>query len=130
MATDPETRLALAAAVQRLANWTGTAVPPSPAAVVTLARQLEIAAHAEVERAVRQRPMPAPGGRRRRVGTERDPMTGPEHYQQAERLLEHAGQMLAEHVADEGLAELLQRQAVAVDMATEQASSRSPQWPA
>jgi hypothetical protein len=45
-------------------------------------------------------------------------MTGPEHYQQAERLLEHAGRMLAEHVGDEGLAELLQRQAVAVDMAT------------
>ena len=54
MPTDPETSLALAAAVQRLANWTGAAVPPSPAAVVTIARRLEIAAHAEVERAVRR----------------------------------------------------------------------------
>lgn len=54
MPTDPETRLALAAAVQRLANWTGTAMPPSPAAVVTIARGLELAAHAEVERAVRR----------------------------------------------------------------------------
>jgi hypothetical protein len=54
MPTDPETRLALDAAVQRLANWTGAAVPPSPAAVVTLARRLERAAHAEVDRAVRR----------------------------------------------------------------------------
>ena len=54
MPTDPETRLALAAAVQRLANWTGAAMPPSPAAVVTIARRLELAAHAEVERAVRR----------------------------------------------------------------------------
>jgi hypothetical protein len=52
--TDPETRLALAAAVQRLANWTGAAVPPSSANVVTIARRLELAAHAEVERAVRR----------------------------------------------------------------------------
>jgi hypothetical protein len=49
-------------------------------------------------------------------------MTGPEHYQQAERLLEHAGRMLAEHVGDEGLAELLQRQAVAVGMASVRAA--------
>ena len=54
MPTDPETSLALAAAVQRLANWTGAALPPSPATVVTVARRLEIAAHAEVERAVRR----------------------------------------------------------------------------
>jgi hypothetical protein len=54
MATDPETRLALAAAVQRLASWTGAAMPPSSAAVVTIARRLELAAHAEVERAVRR----------------------------------------------------------------------------
>ena len=54
MPTDPETRLALAAAVQRLANWTGAAMPPSPAVVVTIARRLELAAHAEVERAVRR----------------------------------------------------------------------------
>ena len=54
MPTDPETRLALAAAVQRLANWTGAAGPPSPAAMVTIARRLELAAHAEVERAVRR----------------------------------------------------------------------------
>jgi hypothetical protein len=38
MSTDPETRLALAAAVQRLANWTGAAMPPSPATVVTIAQ--------------------------------------------------------------------------------------------
>jgi hypothetical protein len=31
MPTDPETSLALAAAVQRLANWTGAGVPPAPA---------------------------------------------------------------------------------------------------
>ena len=33
---------------------TSAAVPPSPAAVVTIARKLEIAAHALVERAVRR----------------------------------------------------------------------------
>jgi len=54
MPTDPEISLALGAAVQRLANWTGAEVPPSPATVVTLARKLEIAAHAQVERAVRR----------------------------------------------------------------------------
>jgi hypothetical protein len=54
MPTDPETSLALAAAVQRLANWTGAGVPPAPAAVVTIARRLEIAAHAQVECAVRR----------------------------------------------------------------------------
>jgi hypothetical protein len=54
MPTHPEARLALAATVQRLANWTGAAVRPSPAVVVTIARKLEIAAHAEIERAVRQ----------------------------------------------------------------------------
>lgn len=54
MPTDPETRLALAAAVQRLANWAGAAMPPSSAVVVTIARGLELAAHAEVGRAVRR----------------------------------------------------------------------------
>jgi hypothetical protein len=54
MPTDPETGLALAAGAQRLANWTGTAMPPSPAAVVTITRRLELAAHAEVERAARR----------------------------------------------------------------------------
>ena len=54
MSADPETSLALAAAVQRVAGWTGVATPPAPAAVVTIARRLEIAAHAEVERAVRR----------------------------------------------------------------------------
>jgi hypothetical protein len=52
MPSDPETRLALAATMQRIANWTGATVPPSPATVVTIARKLEVAAHAEVERAV------------------------------------------------------------------------------
>jgi hypothetical protein len=198
MPTDPETSLAFAAAVQHLANWTGGEVPPSPAAVVAIARRPEIAAHAQVERAVRRgreegqswaavasllgldalpchvadparlafdcctglarppeltgpgscgtalpaaRPSPtsgrltarrhpaetrrrmrAPEGRRRRVGTEAVPMTGPEHYQQAERLLEHAGRMLEEHVGDEGLAEFLQRQAVTVAMASAHAA--------
>jgi hypothetical protein len=54
MPANPETSLALAAAVLRLATWTGAAVPPSPAAVVTIARRLEIAAHAQVEHAVRR----------------------------------------------------------------------------
>jgi hypothetical protein len=54
MPTNPETALALAAAVQRVASWTGAATPPDAAAVVTIARRLEIAAHAEVERAVRR----------------------------------------------------------------------------
>jgi hypothetical protein len=54
MPTDPETGLVLAAAAQRLANWTGSAMPPSPAAVATIARRLELAAHAEVERAIRR----------------------------------------------------------------------------
>lgn len=49
-------------------------------------------------------------------------MTGPEHYQQAELLLEHAGRTLAEHVGDEGMAELLQRQAVAIAMASAHAA--------
>jgi hypothetical protein len=39
MPTDPETSLALAAAVSRVASWTGAAMPPSPAAVVTIARR-------------------------------------------------------------------------------------------
>lgn len=45
-------------------------------------------------------------------------MTGPEHYREGERLLEHAARMLAEPVGDDGTAELLQRQAAAVGMAT------------
>jgi hypothetical protein len=49
MSADPETSLALAAAVQRVASWTGAGMPPGPAAVVTIARRLEISAHAEVE---------------------------------------------------------------------------------
>jgi len=38
--------LALTAGGQRLANWGGAAVPPSPATVVTIMRKLEIAARA------------------------------------------------------------------------------------
>jgi hypothetical protein len=45
-------------------------------------------------------------------------VTGPEHYATAEQLPGNAGRMLAEHAGDEGLAELLQRQVVAVSMAT------------
>src|ERR1700691_4748671 len=54
MPTDPRARLALAPPVQPLGNWTGAAMPPSPAVVVTIARRLELAAHAEVERAGRR----------------------------------------------------------------------------
>jgi hypothetical protein len=54
MPTDPETALALGAAVQRVANWTGAGTPTAPADVVTIARRLELAAHAEVERAIRR----------------------------------------------------------------------------
>jgi len=36
ISTDPGTNLALAAAVPRVANWTGAATPPSPAALVTI----------------------------------------------------------------------------------------------
>ena len=54
MPTDPETALALAAAVQRVANWAGAETPLSPAAAVALTRKFEIAAHAEVERGVRR----------------------------------------------------------------------------
>jgi hypothetical protein len=54
MPADPETVLALRAAVQRVASWTGAATPPAPAEVVTIARRLELAAHAEVERAIRR----------------------------------------------------------------------------
>lgn len=56
MPTDPQASLALAAAVQRLANWTDATTPPSPADVVTIARRLEIAATAQVERAARRVP--------------------------------------------------------------------------
>jgi hypothetical protein len=51
---DPETALALAAALQRVANWAGAEMPLSPAAAVALTRKFEIAAHAEVERGVRR----------------------------------------------------------------------------
>lgn len=44
-------------------------------------------------------------------------MTGPEHFVQAEQLLEHAGAMAAENAAAEDVPELLQRQALAVNMA-------------
>jgi hypothetical protein len=54
MPTDPETALVLGAAVQRVARWTGAGTPPSPAAVVSIARQLEIAVHTEVVAALRR----------------------------------------------------------------------------
>lgn len=44
-------------------------------------------------------------------------MTGPEHYLEAERLLEHAAGMLGADVAPEDRAELVARQAVIVAMA-------------
>lgn len=54
MPTDPETALALAAAVQRAARWTRAEMPLSPADSVALVRRFEVAAHAEVERGVRR----------------------------------------------------------------------------
>lgn len=54
MPTDPETALALAAALQRVANWAGAQLPLSPAAAVALTREFDIAAHAEVKRGVRR----------------------------------------------------------------------------
>jgi hypothetical protein len=45
------------------------------------------------------------------------PVTGPEHYAEAERLLEHAAGMLSTDVAPGDRAELLARQAVVVAMA-------------
>jgi hypothetical protein len=45
-------------------------------------------------------------------------MTGPDHYHAAERLLEHAAEMLAADVAPEDRAELVQRQAAIASMAT------------
>ena len=44
-------------------------------------------------------------------------MTGPEHYLEAERLLEHAARMLGTNVTPEECAELVARQAVVVNMA-------------
>ena len=52
MPTDPEAALALGAAVQRVAHWSGAGTPPPAAAVVTIARRLELAARAEVVSAV------------------------------------------------------------------------------
>jgi hypothetical protein len=49
-------------------------------------------------------------------------MNGPGHYRRAEELLEHADAMLAEHVGAEGLPELLERQRLAVAMATAHAA--------
>jgi hypothetical protein len=51
-----------------------------------------------------------------------DARNGPGHYRIAEQLLEHADAMLAEHVGAEGLAELLERQRIAVGMATAHAA--------
>jgi hypothetical protein len=44
-------------------------------------------------------------------------MTSTDHYLEAERMLEHAATMAAENVAPEDVPELLQRQALAVNMA-------------
>jgi Na+(H+)/acetate symporter ActP len=45
-------------------------------------------------------------------------VTGPDHFQHAERLLAHAETMMAEHVGDERLGELLRAAALAVAMST------------
>jgi len=45
-------------------------------------------------------------------------MTGPEHYQQAERLLEHASAMLDARVEPEMEGELVPRQAAVAAMAS------------
>ena len=49
-------------------------------------------------------------------------MTGPAHYLEAERLLEHAAGMLDTDVAPEDGSELVQRQAIIVAMATAHAA--------
>jgi hypothetical protein len=49
-------------------------------------------------------------------------MTGPEHYLEAERLLEHAAGMLRIDVAPEDQAELVARQAAIAAMATAHAA--------
>jgi hypothetical protein len=54
MPIDPETALALGAAVQRVASWTGAPVPPARVDVVSIARRLELAGHAEVVRGIRR----------------------------------------------------------------------------
>jgi hypothetical protein len=54
MPVDPDTSLALAGAVQRVAGWTAAPMPLSPGDIARAARRLEVAAHAEVERAVRR----------------------------------------------------------------------------
>ena len=59
-----------------------------------------------------------PAGRRsRRLGAGGPAMNGPQHFRQAEKLLEHAASMLDTDVAPEARAELVQRQAA------------SPAWP-
>ena len=45
-------------------------------------------------------------------------MTGPDHFRAAEQLLDHAASMLDTDVAPEDRAELVQRQATVVSMAT------------
>jgi DMSO reductase anchor subunit len=45
-------------------------------------------------------------------------VTGPEHYQLSEQLLEHAASMLSTDVAPEHRDELIQRQAAVASMAT------------
>jgi hypothetical protein len=45
-------------------------------------------------------------------------MNGPQHFRQAEKLLEHAASMLDTDVAPEARAELVQRQAAVASMAT------------
>jgi len=64
MVPDPEARLALSAAIQRVASWSGAEMVtrsnnpavkvPTPATVLTIARQLELAARSEAVAAVRR----------------------------------------------------------------------------
>jgi hypothetical protein len=59
-----------------------------------------------------------PCRRSRRLGAGGPAMTGPGHFREAERLLEHEASMLDIEVAPEDRAELVQRQAAVASMAT------------
>jgi hypothetical protein len=56
-------------------------------------------------------------------------MNGPQHFRQAEKLLEHAASMLDTDVAPEDRAELVQRQAALASMATAHAALAARERP-
>jgi hypothetical protein len=53
-------------------------------------------------------------------------MTSTDHYLEAERLLEHAATVAAQNVAPGDMAELLEQQRLAVDMAAAHATLAAP----